>query len=98
MNTAPYGGFGVGVVAPRRLLLAELVELVGVAQRKQARLVGQRLRRQLAQRRVVVEDEDAAAERADDEVVLAPLDLEIARLRRRDAALQLRPALAAVDR
>src|SRR5581483_3188853 len=81
-----------------RRRLAERIEQIGVAQREEVRVLVERLRRHLAERRVVVEDVEAAAEGRDDEVALALLDREIADLRDRQAALERDPPPAAVDR
>ena len=62
-----------------------------------ARPPGERLRGQAAEGRVVVEDVDAAAERADDQVVHLLLDGQVAHGDGRQAALEANPLLAAVD-
>ncbi len=53
--------------------------------------------RQVLQRRQVIEDEDAAAVRTDDEVVFAFLDRDVMHRHGRDARAEPRPVRAAVD-
>ena len=63
------------------------------------RVFRQRVRRQRAQRRDVVDDPDAAAVRGDDQVVVARMNRQVAnRDVRQIAALVLRPLRAAVER
>jgi hypothetical protein len=78
---------GLALQAPPRL-----------ADREERRFPRQRLLRRLPQRRVVVENEEAAPEEAAHEVVLAPLDREVAEGDRRHAAAELHPAAAPVRR
>ena len=85
---------------PHRLGLlafaADLVERHRIARREHLRFFVQRLRRHAAQRAVVVEHPEAAAERAEHEVAVLLLHLHVAHLRHRHVALELRPRLAAV--
>jgi hypothetical protein len=83
-------------IAPGRLNLAERVEHIRIPQREQPRFLAERLRRHIAERGVVVEDERAASERSDDEILFAPLNHEITRLRGGNAASELHPVRAAV--
>ena len=67
--------------------------------RREAGFAGEQRRRHRAQRRDVVDDPDAAAMRADDQIVRARLDRQIAHGHvRQAAALEARPVAAAVDR
>ena len=104
MKTAPNGGFGAvkyDVALKRLARQAELRALdveVRVARREERRLVRGDRRRHRAQRTVVVEDAEAAAERGDDEIVVPLLDPEVAHGDGREAALELDPLRAAVLR
>ena len=93
---------GVERLAEERLPLEAVRHLrdVGprVADREEDRLLRERLRRREAERRDVVEDPEAAAERRDDEVALALLEGEVADVDRRHPALELDPLLPAVVR
>ena len=60
-------------------------------------LLGQRLRGDLTQRTVVVEDVEAASERGHHDVALALLDVHVTDLRRRHAAADEGPARTAVE-
>ena len=99
----PEGRVGCGEegVAPLRFFAAaERVRLhvhPWVLHREHRAVAGERLGREMAQGRVVVEDEEAPPERGRDEVVLARLDLQIPDRDGRQPPLQPNPVRAAVD-
>ena len=69
-----------------------------VFHRKQHSVLLERFRFDRAQWRVVIQNIKSTPERADDKIVFASLNREVAHLNRRQATSQLNPFLSAVDR
>src|SRR5205823_13631996 len=64
---------------------------------KQQRVLFQHLRFQQTERRVVIQNVEAAAKCSQNEIVLASLNVNVAHLNRRQPALELNPFLSGVD-
>ncbi len=83
---------GVGIDRPERHVLQGLLD------GEERALLGQALLADLPERRIIVEDEEPPPERRADEIALAFVDLDVPERDGRDAAAELQPRLAAVER